>query len=412
MTLSKNVTYLDNTSRQQTTNWMLFVGIILISSNLRAPLTSVGALITFIRDDLGISNTLAGSLTTLPLLTFALFSPFVPKIAARIGMELTIFIALGLLTIGIIVRSLFGVGPLFIGTTFVGLGVAIGNVLLPAFIKMNFPLKVGIMTGIYGISMNIFGALGAGLSVPFSSIGGFGWQGALGIWALLSFIACLIWMPQLSKRQDTIEVDDSPTTGNIWRSSLAWFITIFMGLQSLVFYTLMTWIPDILQTLGYSSSAAGWLLFLMQFSIIPITFIMPLLAEKMRHQIALSVMTASLLIVGIMTLIVGHTFFIPVAMILIGVGCGSAFSLSMMFFTLRTSDGKQAAEISGMAQSFGYLLAATGPVLFGALHDMNGGWTLPLSMLIIIAFIILIAGIEAGKDRVISHIPKQEKGVF
>src|SRR5699024_10682628 len=208
---------------------------------------------------------------TLPLLAFAFLSPFVPKISDRLGMEWTIFIALCFLTIGIIIRSLFGVGSLFTGTVLIGLAIAIGNVLLPAFIKMNFPLKMGIMTGIYVVSMNIFGALGSGLSVPFASFQGMGWQGSLGIWAILSFLAFLIWIPQLKtsweKQEQTARAsaDDAPSGANVWRSPLAWFITMFMGLQSLIFYTLITWIPDLLQSYGYTSNAAGWLLFLLQF---------------------------------------------------------------------------------------------------------------------------------------------------
>jgi CP family cyanate transporter-like MFS transporter len=163
-------------TRRATAGWLLLIGVILVGSNLRVPLTSVGALISFIRDDLGISNALAGSITTLPLLAFALLSPFAPKIANRIGMEWTIALSLVLLIVGIAVRSISGIGFLFAGTLFIGLAIAIGNVLIPGIIKMNFPLRIGLMTGIYAVFMNVFGALGSGLSVPISSIGSFGWQ--------------------------------------------------------------------------------------------------------------------------------------------------------------------------------------------------------------------------------------------
>jgi len=411
MTLSK-YEHLKHQEKQQAT-WLLLIGIILISANLRGPLTSVGSLITFIRDDLSISNTLIGSLTTLPLLAFAFLSPLVPKIYERLGMELTIFIALIVLTIGVIFRSLFDVTTLFIGTALIGLGIAVGNVLLPAFVKMKFPLKVGMVTGIYVVSMNLFGALGSGVSVPLSSFRDIGWKGSLGVWAFLAFIALIVWLPQLKTRANKeamseVAATGANTNGNVWRSPLAWCITIFMGLQSLIFYTTITWLPDLLQTYGYSSSAGGWLLFLLQFTVIPFNFIIPIIAEKMRNQILLSVITASLLILGSIGLLINHPFFIPAAVISIGIGCGSAFSLSMMFFSLRTNNSHEAANISGMAQSFGYLLAAFGPVVFGALHDLTNGWVLPLSMLIAISVIILIAGIEAGKDKSISNAPKDK----
>nr|WP_275899657.1 MFS transporter [Bacillus piscicola] len=383
----------------------MLLGAILIGSNLRVPLTSAGALITFIRDDLGISNALAGSITTLPLLAFALLSPFAPKIANRIGMEWTIAVALMLLILGIAIRSLTGISFLFIGTLFIGLAIAIGNVLLPGFIKMNFPLKIGVMTGLYAVFMNIFGALGSGLSVPISSIGGIGWRGALVVWGILAIIALLVWIPQLRKQKDLPDIHSGETVKkrpNLWRSPLAWKITIFMGFQSLIFYTMITWLPDILQSNGFGSSSAGWIVFLMQFALIPFTFIMPILAEKVKNQVGLSIGVAVLFILGVAGLFQGNTTFVPLYAIFIGIGCGSAFSLSMMFFTLRTSDGYEAAELSGMAQSFGYLLAAVGPVLVGALHDMSHGWGTPLLLLIAIAVVILFTGIAAGKERVIN----------
>ncbi|MDY7044962.1 MFS transporter [Virgibacillus sp. M23] len=401
--MNNNRLTLEKTQENRNT-WIFLIGIILIGSNLRAPLTSVGSLISYIRDDLGISNALAGTITTLPLLAFALVSPFAPKIANRIGIEWTIFISITLLTIGIIIRSLFGSIFLFSGTILIGLAIAIGNVLLPGLIKMNFPLKIGLMTGIYAVFMNVFGALGSGLGVPISSIGDIGWHGSLAVWGILSFIALLFWIPQLQKQNKS-----DPTTsatpqaeGSIWKSTLAWCITLFMGLQSLIFYTLITWLPEILQSHGFSSDSAGWMLFLMQFAIIPVTFIIPVIAEQMNDQKLLASITAILFMIGIGGLFSGIIPVLVISVIFIGIAGGSAFSLSMMFFSLRTSNGQQAAEMSGMAQSFGYLLAALGPVLIGALHDLTNGWQVPLIMLFIISTIILIVGLESGKQRIVT----------
>lgn len=408
--MEKNIATLDSNKQNKTASWALLIGIILIGSNLRAPLTSVGSLMSFIREDLGLSNTLAGTITTLPLLAFALLSPFAPKIANRIGMEWTIFFSLILLTAGLVIRSFFGVTLLFVGTVLIGLAIAIGNVLLPGFIKMNFPLKIGLMTGIYAVFMNLFGALASGLSVPISSISGIGWKGSLAFWGILSIAALLVWIPQLRKQTDSPKaVDTKPQEKHsIWKSPLAWYITIFMGMQSLVFYTLITWLPGILQTHGYGASAAGWMLSLMQFSLIPITFIVPIIAEKMSNQKLLSGITGGLFIFGVLGLILGNSVLIPVAVISLGIGAGAAFSLSMMFFSLRTTSGQQASEMSGMAQSFGYLMAATGPVLFGALHDYNNSWILPLVVLGVVGAIIFICGIQAGKNRTISDISEQK----
>ena len=400
--MDKNITPLEYTKNKQAMQWLVLIGIILVGSNLRAPLTSVGALISSIRDDLGMSNTVAGAITTLPLLAFALLSPFAPKIANKFGMERTIFMSLCVLLIGLITRSLFGMTFLFLGTLLIGLAIAVGNVLIPGYVKMNFPLKIGIVTGFYAVSMNIFGALGSGLSVPLSSIGGIGWKGALAAWIVLTVIALIVWSPQLKKHdKNKHTVDTEAKKGNIWRSRLAWYITIFMGLQSLVFYTLITWLPEILQLHGYSAGAAGWMLFLMQFALIPVTFVMPVIAEKMDNQVLLSGLTGMFFIVGIIGILSGNQFVIPIATMMLGMACGSAFSLCMMFFSLRTRDGYQAADMSGMAQSIGYLLAAVGPMLFGALHDFSGGWQVPLLVLIGLSVIILFAALAAGRDRMI-----------
>ncbi|MGG3858100.1 MFS transporter [Metabacillus fastidiosus] len=403
--MNKAATSLEKSASANSKILLLTIGIILIGANLRAPLTSVGSLIPFIRDDLAMSNALVGTITTLPLLAFALFSPFAPKIANKSGMERTIFFSLIVLIIGIIIRSLQGIIPLFTGTILIGLAIAVGNVLLPGFIKMNFPLKIGVMTGIYAVFMNLFGALASGISVPLSSFRSLGWHGALGAWAILAFIAVLFWLPQLRNNYIVIKPASTPSQrGNsIWRSPLAWKVTLFMGLQSFMFYTMMTWLPGILQLNGYSSNAAGWMLFLMQFAIIPITFIIPVLAGRMKDQKILSIITALFFFFGIGGLLIGNASLIPLSIILFGIASGSAFSLAMMFFSLRTNNGGQAAALSGMAQSFGYLLAAIGPVLFGGLHDLTNGWTVPLSMLLIISIVILFVGIEAGKDRIVTH---------
>ncbi|WP_081760073.1 MFS transporter [Sporosarcina sp. D27] len=386
------------------------IGVILIAANLRAPLTSIGSLITSIRTDLGISHALAGTITTLPLLAFALLSPLAPKVAHKITMERTIFLSLVVLAIGIVLRSLFGTGALFAGTILIGVAIAFGNVLLPGFIKMNFPLKVGIMTGMYGVFMNIFAALGSGLSVPLTTIGEIGWEGSLAFWAIPVIIAIAVWAPQLKKGKEPTEYSKATPKEklSLARSPLAWAITLFMGIQSLIFYTLVTWLPEILQGMGYSMSAAGWMLFLMQFAIIPFSFIIPILAERMKNQILLVVAISVLFILGITGVLIGNSSFVPISVIMIGIGAGSAFSLSMMFFSMRTSNAVEASDMSGMAQSFGYLLAATGPIVFGALHDMTDSWTMPLIMLIAFAVVILLVGIVAGKDRVLGNTISKE----
>ncbi|OME75910.1 transporter [Paenibacillus sp. FSL A5-0031] len=381
---------------------LIILGLIVIAANLRAPLTSVGPLVSFIRDDVRISNTLAGLITTVPLLAFALLSPLVPKLGRRYGDERIILIALIFLTVGIVIRSLSGAANLYIGTAILGFAIAICNVLLPSLIKRDFPNKIGSMTGIYSISMCLFGAIASGISVPLAVNAGLKWQGALGIWGILSFVSILCWLPQLrnqAKQTTTMSKQIASKDVNVWKSPLAWQVTLFMGIQSMVFYVLIAWLPEILKQQGIDSNQSGWYLSIMQLALLPFTFIVPVIAGRMFSQRLLVVIITILLMTGTLGLLYGSSNIILLWIIILGIGGGCAFSLSMMFFGLRTENAHQAAELSGMAQSIGYLLAAIGPALIGFLHDLTNSWNLPLFILLGASVLLFLVGIGAGRNR-------------
>lgn len=380
---------------------LLIIGIIFIASTLRSPLTSVGPIIAPIRDSLGMSNVLAGFLTTIPLLAFALISPFAPKLANRFGMEITLFLSLCLITLGIVIRSIGSVPLLLIGTFLIGVAIAFGNVLLPGLLKLSFPLHIGLMTGIYSVSMNISATIASGISVPIVEKTTFGWQGALGIWAILSVLALLLWLPQLKGRVKMPAKTKEPKEDGktpLWKSPTAWAVTLFMGLQSLLFYSTSAWMPEMLTSRGMEPAQAGWMLSLLQFSQLPMTFIIPIIAGRVKDQRSIVLGVAALFMIGYGGVLAGSFALTPVWMIAIGIAGGSAFGLSMMFFTLRTNTHMEAAQLSGMAQSYGYLLAAGGPVLFGYLHDLTDSWTSPMIIFIVVVFLLMFSGMVAGKN--------------
>lgn len=394
---------------QAATTWLIILGIIVISANLRAPLTSVGSLVNLIRDDIHISNTLAGLITTVPLLAFALLSPLVPKLGRKFGVELIIFIALLLLIVGILIRSLSGAADLYIGTAILGSAIAVCNVLLPSIIKRDFPNQIGAITGVYSISMSLCGAIASGVSVPLAVGAGLKWQGALGIWGILCFVSILCWLPQLRNqtKPTTNSVEQTVKRDvNVWRSSLAWQVTLFMGIQSMIFYVLIAWLPEILNGQDIDSSQSGWYLSIMQFSSLPFTFIVPVVAGRMSSQRSLVIITTILLMTGTLGLLYGSSNIILLWIIMLGIGGGFAFGLSMMFFGLRTENAHQAAELSGMAQSIGYLLAAIGPALIGFLHDITNNWTLPLLILLSASVLLFVFGIGSARNRFVG-IPQK-----
>ncbi|MEI3613997.1 CynX/NimT family MFS transporter [Pseudogracilibacillus sp. SO30301A] len=393
----------DHIRAKEKGSFLLIVGIMLFASNLRAPLTSIGSLVPEIRESLGVSSTVMGAISTLPLLAFAFVSPFAPKIANRFGIEKTIFLSMIMLALGIVVRSVTGISALFIGTAMIGIMISFGNVLLPGLIKMSFPFQIGLMTGLYALFMNIFGALASGISVPLSN--NFGWQVALGVWVILIIITLFIWYPQLKKTKPQIhlELAEKKQKTNMWTSFTAWQVTLFMGLQSLMYFTCLTWLPDILQSNGYSSNQAGWMLSLMLFALIPVNFLIPVISDKLNNQKLLGALTGIVFLLGTIGLFSSHFIVTIMSAVFIGIGCGSGYSLSMMLFTLRTKNGYDASELSGMAQSFGYFIAALGPIIFGGLHDLVGSWITPLFMLLITGIMILITGVLAGRKVIINN---------
>ncbi|HEY4550854.1 MAG TPA: MFS transporter [Bacillus sp. (in: firmicutes)] len=393
--------------RQQAAPWVILLGIIFITVNLRAPLTSVGPLVELIRNDLHISNTLAGMITTLPLLAFAFFSPFVPKLGKRFGVERILFISIIFLTLGIILRSFSGIANLYIGTAVLGLAIAVCNVLLPGLIKREYSERIGLMTGVYSICMNLFGAIASGISVPVAVGLGFKWQGALGIWGILSFLSILFWIPQLKRgsiKKTTIHPQARNHGVNLWRSPLAWQVTLFMGLQSTLFYVLVAWLPEILKSKGIGFDQSGLFVSIMQLTVLPVTFIAPILAGRMSNQRRLVTIASVCFFVGNVGLLYGSLNFIVLWIILLGMGAGFAFGLAMIFFSLRTDTPGQAAELSGMAQSVGYLLAAMGPMLFGYLHDLTDSWQIPLQILVGVSLLLFIVGQGAGRNKKVGSI--------
>lgn len=381
--------------------WVLLLGVIAIAFTLRSPLTSVGPVISRIMEDLGISNTTAGFLTTIPLLAFALVSPVVPKIADRIGMARSLFVALVILVLGVFIRSSGGTGTLFAGTFLLGVAISFGNVLLPSLVKLNFPMQVGLMTGVYTVSMNLSAGIAAGLSAPIAGAFGPGWRISLGIWGVLGIVAAIIWLPQLKKRP-VLEVSGSaagPAPRPLWKSPLAWGVTFFMGLQSVMFYTTAAWVPEVLVSRGMDENTAGWMFSLVQFSQIPFTFIIPIIAGRMKDQRLLVAIITVFYLAGYGGLFLNNLALTPLWMVLMGVSGGASFGLAMMFFALRTNTPSEAASLSGMSQSLGYLLAAAGPVLFGAFHDMTGAWNASIWLFIVTIILLFLAGLKAGKDE-------------
>ena len=398
--MTKRASATAESGRPRLHSFLLVLGIVLLAANLRPALTGVAPLIGQIRADTGISNGVAGLLTTLPLLAFGLLSPIAPRVARMFGMERVLLASLLVLAAGILLRWAGAVAALFLGTVVLGAAIALANVLLPSLVKREFPGHAGLMTSVYSTSLGISAAIAAGVSVPLAQLAGIGWRGALAVWAIPALLAGVAWLPQLSRSDHPTDpaVRSPPEIRDLWHSPLAWQVTLFMGLQSLAYYVTLTWLPEILQAEGMGAARAGWMLGLSQAVAIVTMFLAPMFAERRPSQRGVVGVAVGISGVGVLGLLVAGSTASTLWVVLLGLGQGASFSLALTFFALRASDSGHAAALSGMAQSVGYLLAAGGPFLFGVLRDVTGTWKVPLALLLTVTICLLIAGIGAARD--------------
>ncbi|EMP6173629.1 CynX/NimT family MFS transporter [Citrobacter amalonaticus] len=380
---------------------LLIAGILMIATTLRVTFTGAAPLLEAIRTDYGLTTAQTGLLTTLPLLAFALVSPLAAGIARRIGMERSLFAAMLLICAGVAVRSLPNASLLFLGTAIIGCGIALGNVLLLGLIKRDFSQHVARLTGAYSLTMGAAAALGSALVVPLA-LSGFGWRGALLLLMVFPLLALLIWLPQW-RHTAHANVTTSRTlhARGIWRSPLAWQVTLFLGINSLIYYVIIGWLPAILISHGYSEAQAGSLHGLLQLATASPGLLIPLVLHRFHDQRCIAALVSLMCAVGA----AGFWFMPDQAVLwtlLFGFGSGATMILGLTFIGLRASSAHQAAALSGMAQSVGYLLAACGPPLMGRIHDAQGDWQIPLLTVAALAIAMAIFGFYAGRNKEIT----------
>lgn len=381
---------------------LLLVAVLLLSANLRAPLTSVGVLLPAINNDLQLSAFAISIIAILPLLAFSFASLFAAPVSTKIGLNRTIVYALIVITIGIILRSLGSSTLLFTGILLIGIGIAFGNVLAPVFIKASFPLQVGIVTALYTVSMNIFGALSSAVSAPIAKATNY--NISLAMIGIVTIITLIIWIIVLQKDKDVEAPQAITMTSSIWRSPLAWQITLFMGGQSVIFYSLINFLPIILKEQQIPVEVTGGYLTVLQIAIIIFTFIIPMIAAKMAHQVYLGCINGLLFIAGIAGMIYGDVKYMLVYILFIGVALGISFGLVNLFFSMKTEYTHTAKQLSGMAQAIGYLFAALSVLVFGVIHNHTHNWNHSLYFLLADALLMLIVGMLAGRKRTIEGI--------
>ncbi|WP_342320997.1 CynX/NimT family MFS transporter [Kosakonia sp. BYX6] len=377
---------------------LLIAGILMIATTLRVTFTGAAPLLDAIRAQYGLTTAQTGMLTTLPLLAFALISPLAAGVARRIGMERSLFAALVLICLGIAIRSLPSPVLLFMGTAVIGCGIALGNVLLPGMLKRDFPGHVAKLTGAYSLTMGASAALGSAAVVPIAQSGA-GWQGALLALMVFPLLALVLWLPRLRHGAPApLSNAGALHSRVIWRSALAWQVTLFLGINSLIYYIVIGWLPSILISHGFSEAQAGSLHGALQLATAAPGLLVPLVLHRLKDQRGIAALVALMCAVGSLGLWLASEHAVLWTLIF-GFGSGATMILGLTFIGLRASSAHQAAALSGMAQSVGYLLAACGPPLMGKIHDASGSWHIPLLACGVLSVVMAVFGAYAGRDR-------------
>ena len=380
--------------------WLVGIGLILIALNLRAIFSSLSALLPEAMAGTGARPLAASVMTAGPVLCLGLFSFPAARLARRFGAERTILAALATIAIGTALRGIPAVPPLLGGGLMAGAGIAICNVLLPGLVKRDFPDRIAPMTGLYSMSLSGGAALAAALTVPFEHLWG-SWTAGLAVWALFAVLAALVWLPQAWPHPRP------PATAtrvvSLWSDGLAWQVSLFMGLQSMIAYCVFGWLAPILRERGLDAVSAGYVLSISVLGQMIGCLLAPSLGTLGRDQRAISVLLYLVVLAGL-----GGLFAAPlggawVSAAVLGLGQGGLLGIALTIILLRAPDAASAASLSGMAQGVGYTLAASGPFAVGLLRQQAGNFgTVPVFLAILVGFGIL-TGLGAGRALLVGR---------
>ncbi|GAA3006078.1 CynX/NimT family MFS transporter [Actinokineospora diospyrosa] len=377
---------------------LLIIGVALAAVNLRPAVTSLASLLEQVRGSVGASHAWASALTALPVVCFGAAGVLAPRLNRRFGIARAVGWALALLTTGLVIRVLDGPAVVLGGTLLACAGIALGNVLLPVVIKQSYPHRLGMVTGIYMGALSGGGAIGAALTPPLNSALG-DWRLALGAWALLAVAAVVLWSAA-ARHADHVAAEAPKPRRSLLRNRLAWTVTIFFGLQALVAYVIMGWLPEMLVEAGVDRATAGLYLGICTLFGVPTGLLFPPLAVRMRSQSALISSLTAVGGLGLVGLLVAPAAAPLAWSLLAGVGMG-VFSLAITVLALRTEDPADTAALSAMAQSLGYLIAACGPFLFGLLRGITGDWSASLVLVLAVTAAQTVVGWAAGRPRTV-----------
>ncbi len=370
----------------------VLAAVVLLGLNLRTVVASLPPLLDTVRADLGLSGTAAGVLTALPVLSFGVLAPVVPRLLRRFAIERVLTACAVLTGAALALRGVGGTVGLFAGTLLAGGGVAVAQTAVPVFIRTGHPARTGLLTGAFSMALPLGATLGAALAVPLEDVLG-SWEESLAAWSLLAVAAALVWLPRRARTRVT-----GPVPPPLRSDGLAWAVSLYFGVQSMAFYIGLSWLPSILADAGYSDRSAGFLQALSALVQLPPAFLVPVLASRRRSQEAILVAIVATSAVPVLGLLVAEDAAV-LWMILLGLGQGGALGLALILPVLRGGEPGSVATLTAMTLSIGYLGAALGPWVAGVLHDATDGWNATLAFLLAVTALQAVPGLPAARDR-------------
>jgi CP family cyanate transporter-like MFS transporter len=377
---------------------LLVISLVLIALNLRPALSSLGPVLKEVIADTGLSSGGASLLTTVPVVCLGLFGMLAPRIARRLGTERAVLALLMVLALGTALRGLGTPAALLVGAILAGAGIGVTNVLLPGIVKRDFPDKAALMTGVYTMALCAGAAVAAGATLPIARAAGGSWATALAFWTIPAVIAAAVWLTQIPPRQGQAG-HAGVTVRGLWTDPLAWQVTLFMGLQSSLAYSVFGWLAPILRDRGVEGVAAGIMVSVSIMVQVAAALVAPSLATRGRDQRLAALLCMVFSVAGFWGCIFAPLGTVWLWVVVLGIGQGAAFAVALTLVVLRSRDAHVAAHLSSMSQGVGYTLASGGPLLIGLLHDWTGGWTAPGLLVLGIGVVAGAAGIGAGRAR-------------
>ncbi|WP_079143691.1 CynX/NimT family MFS transporter [Streptomyces luteocolor] len=389
---------------------LVTVGIVLAALNLRPAITSLGALLEEVRDGLGMSGTLAGLLTSVPPLCFAVFGVMAPRFARRFGPSAVVCVGMAAIAAGLVIRPFVGGTAGFLAATALALmGIAVSNVLMPVIVKRWFPDRVGSMTGLYSMALALGTSLAAALTVPVTDALGGRWQSGLAVWAVLAVVAVVPWIPLVRDRgaagaaapeHVSAAVRQEDDGLRITHSRTAWALAVFFGLQATAAYITMGWMPQIFRDAGVPASEAGVLLAVTMAMGVPLAFVIPRVATRLTNQGPVVIVLGACGLAGYAGLYLAPAGGAWAWALLLGIS-NCAFPLALTMVGMRAKSSVGVAKLSAFAQSTGYLISIPGPLLVGVLYQHSGGWGLPIALMAGLMVPQIVIGTLAGRNRTV-----------